>query len=138
LSYGLTGSVWTRNEKEGLALAAQLRVGAVNINDHAYHFGEPGAAWGGVGSSGQGRTHGIFGLMEMVNYKFVSSDMRRGVSEPWWYPYNEQSHHFLSNAVRMLYGQPSRRLWAVMTLAMNPRTWRLPLAQIITQFRKLL
>lgn len=136
--YGLTGSVWTRNEKVGQSLAEQMRAGAVNINDHAYHFGDPAAAWGGVGNSGHGRTHGAFGLMEMVNYKFISSDMRRGVLEPWWYPYNEGSRHFLSNAVRMLYGQPTRRLWAAMTLALNPRTWRLPLGRLITNIRKVL
>lgn len=135
--YGLTGSVWTRNEKTGQALAEQMRAGAVNINDHAYHFGDPAAAWGGVGNSGHGRTHGVFGLMEMVNTKFVSSDMRRGIVEPWWYPYNEQSRHFLSNSVRMLYGQSTRRLWAALTLALNPRTWRLPLGRIATQLRKL-
>jgi acyl-CoA reductase-like NAD-dependent aldehyde dehydrogenase len=138
IPYGLTGSVWTRNEKMGQSIAEQMRAGAVNINDHAYHFGDPAAAWGGVGNSGHGRTHGVYGLMEMVNTKFISSDMRRGVLEPWWYPYNEQSRHFLSNAVRMLYGQSSRRLWAAMTLMLNPRTWRLPLVRIATRLRKLL
>ena len=138
IPYGLTGSVWTRNEKTGQAVAEQMRAGAVNINDHAYHFGDPAAAWGGVGNSGHGRTHGKFGLMEVVNYKFISSDMRRGVLEPWWYPYNEGSRHFLSNAVRMLYGQSSRRLWAAMTLMLNPRTWRLPLARLVMQIRKVL
>lgn len=138
IPYGLTGSVWTRNEKTGQSIAEQMRAGAVNINDHAYHFGDPAAAWGGVGISGHGRTHGIYGLMEMVNSKFISSDMRRGVLEPWWYPYNDGSRHFLSNAVRMLYGQSSRRLWAAMTLMLNPRTWRLPLARLITEIRKVL
>ncbi|MDQ4075928.1 MAG: aldehyde dehydrogenase family protein, partial [Chloroflexota bacterium] len=108
----------------GERLAERLQVGSVSINDHAYHWGEPGAAWGGIGGSGFGRTHGEFGLMEMVNLKFISTDMRRGTLEPWWYPYDERTTHLLRNSARLLYGPRTRRLWAMLSLLLNPRIWQ--------------
>jgi acyl-CoA reductase-like NAD-dependent aldehyde dehydrogenase len=123
-AYGLTASVWTENKALGLDLARRLRAGAVNINDHAFHFAEPGATWGGVGHSGFGRTTGLYGLMEMVAPKYISSDMGRAVAEAWWYPYDEHLLHFLRNAIRLLYGPLERRPWALLSLLLNPRTWQ--------------
>lgn len=135
--FGLTGSVWTRDERAGAVLAEQLHAGAVNVNDHAFHWAEPGASWGGVGGSGFGRTNGAQGLMEMVNLKFISTDARRGVLDLWWYPYNEAATQQLRNTARFLYGSGDRRLWALVSILLNPRTWgRLDLLRFVATFRK--
>lgn len=135
--YALTGSIWTSNKERGIKLAKQMRAGAVNVNDHTFHFAEPGAAWGGVGQSGFGRTHGEFGLLEMVNSKLITTDMRQGALEPWWYPYNEKAAHFLRNATYLLYGPNKRRHWALMSLILNPRTWkRVNLVRFAAAIRK--
>ena len=135
--FGLTGSIWTSNKADGVQLAKQMRAGAVNINDHTFHFAEPGAAWGGIGHSGFGRTHGESGLLEMVNRKLITTDMRQGALEPWWYPYNEKTTHFLSNAPSLLYGPRKRRHWALLSLILNPHTWkRVNLARFIAAIKK--
>lgn len=122
--FGLSASVWTRDERRGREIAAALRVGAVNINDHAFHFGEPAVAWRGLGQSGFGATHGERGLLELSHEKFVSFDPGTTPSEPWWYPYNPQVDHFLRNSARLLYGRPRRRPWALVSLLLNRRLRR--------------
>jgi succinate-semialdehyde dehydrogenase/glutarate-semialdehyde dehydrogenase len=134
--FALTGSIWTRDERKGLELARRLRGGAVNLNDHAFHYGDPGVGWGGNGASGFGRTNGAQGLMELVNLKFISADMRRGALELWWYPYNEALAQLLRNVARFLYGPRDRKLWAMVSLLLNPRTLtRLSLRQLLAAFR---
>ncbi|MCB0075996.1 MAG: aldehyde dehydrogenase family protein [Anaerolineales bacterium] len=124
LPYGLSASVWTTNERLGWEIASQLRAGAVAINDHAFHWGEPTTPWGGVNQSGFGHTHGEAGLLEMVNVKLVSYDGRREALDAWWYPYDEQSRSFLQNSARFLYGRGLQRFWALISLAFNRRTWQ--------------
>jgi succinate-semialdehyde dehydrogenase/glutarate-semialdehyde dehydrogenase len=85
--YGLTASGWTRDTDTARRLQQELVAGAVTINDCVYSFGEPSAPWGGFKHSGIGRTHGVAGLKEMVQVKYVSRDT---VKSPalWWYPYD--------------------------------------------------
>jgi succinate-semialdehyde dehydrogenase/glutarate-semialdehyde dehydrogenase len=84
--YGLTASGWTRDPATARRLQEGLNAGVVTINDCLYSFGEPSAPWGGVKQSGIGRTHGLPGLREMVQVKYVSRDTGRGPML-WWYPY---------------------------------------------------
>lgn len=135
--FGLTASVWSRDLGRAQALARRIRAGAVNINDHACNWGEPSASWGGVGHSGFGRTHGQFGLLEMVNIKWVSADNRPGELEAWWYPYNEGTLHLLRNALRFLFGSTGRRPYALVSLLLNPRTYqRVNILRLAANFRK--
>ncbi len=88
--YGLTASIWTADHATAEKFAAEVRAGTVTINDHVFSFGEPEGAWGGVRFSGIGRTHGMFGLLELVNIKFVSRDYGSLSSQLWWYPYDSE------------------------------------------------
>ena len=65
------------------------------INDAVSCFGISEAPHGGVKTSGIGRTHGRFGLEEMVRVKYVDSDLLPGIKKPWWYGYGSG----LANAV---------------------------------------
>jgi len=101
--YGLTASVWTRAEKTASRVAEQLEVGTVTVNDHMCTFSEPRAIWGGVKQTGFGRTHGPYGLLELVNIKYVSADFAGKRDRMWWYPYSEAKLQILNNSLRLLY-----------------------------------
>jgi len=85
--YGLAASIWTRNRAHGEALAKRIQAGTVMINDAISCFGISEAPHGGVKASGIGRTHGRFGLEEMVRVKYLDSDRLPGMKRLWWYPY---------------------------------------------------
>ena len=85
--YGLAASVWTRDRSRGEAMARQINAGIVMINDAVSCFGISEAPHGGVKASGIGRTHGRFGLEEMVRVKYVDSDLLPRMKKAWWYGY---------------------------------------------------
>jgi succinate-semialdehyde dehydrogenase/glutarate-semialdehyde dehydrogenase len=85
--YGLAASVWTRNDSRGQKIAQQLNAGTVMINDMISCFGISEAPHGGVKASGIGRTHGRFGMEEMVWVKYVDTDRLPRRKKIWWYEY---------------------------------------------------
>src|SRR5947209_7543065 len=87
--YGLAASVWTRNRARGEALARRIHAGTVMVNDAVSCYGISEAPHGGVKSSGIGRTHGRWGLNEMVRLKYVASDRLPRMKKLWWYGYGE-------------------------------------------------
>ena len=101
--YGLTSSVWTRNRKLARRVAERLETGGVTVNDHMVTFNEPRAIWGGVKQTGQGRTHGPYGLLELVNIKFVCDDFSRQRTKQWWYPYRRENLRLMENTLRLLH-----------------------------------
>ena len=64
--YGLAASVWTRDAARGERNARRMDAGTVMVNDVISCFGISEAPHGGVKASGIGRTHGRFGMEEMV------------------------------------------------------------------------
>ena len=87
--YGLAASVWTRDRSRGEAVARRIAAGTVLVNDVVSCFGISEAPHGGVKSSGIGRTHGRFGLEEMVRIKYVDIDRLPWMKKVWWYGYGE-------------------------------------------------
>src|SRR5713226_8748760 len=85
--FALAASIWTKSETRGMALAAELRAGAVMVNDAISYFGIAEAPHGGCGASGWGRTHGKAGLLEMVQMKYIDVDGLPRSEKPWWYRY---------------------------------------------------
>ena len=85
--FALAASVWTNDASRGAILAAQLRAGAVMVNDAISYFGIAEAPHGGCAASGWGRTHGKSGLLEMVQPKYIDVDRLPRREKPWWYRY---------------------------------------------------
>jgi len=85
--FALAASVWTKNQSRGMSIAAELRAGAVMVNDAISYFGIAEAPHGGCGASGWGRTHGKAGLLEMVQLKYIDVDRLPHREKPWWYRY---------------------------------------------------
>jgi acyl-CoA reductase-like NAD-dependent aldehyde dehydrogenase len=101
--YGLTASVWTRDKKLAARVAGRLETGGVTVNDHMMTFNEPKAIWGGVKQTGQGRTHGPYGLLELVNIKFVCADFSKKRTKQWWYPYRPENLRLMENTFQFLH-----------------------------------
>ncbi len=89
--YGLSASVWTRNNARGERVARRLEAGAVTVNDHLYSHGICNTEWGGPKESGIGRTHGALGLKEVAESKIINWDLLPGLSKnnAWWFPFDE-------------------------------------------------
>ncbi|WP_272701668.1 NAD-dependent succinate-semialdehyde dehydrogenase [Desulfovibrio sp. Fe33] len=70
--FGLGGSVWTRDEARGMALARRIEAGAVVVNGLVRS--DPLMPFGGIRRSGFGRELSHFGIREFVNIKSVIRD----------------------------------------------------------------
>lgn len=109
--FGLTASVWTKDAKRGRALANELEAGTVFVNDVLYSYASPDAPWGGVKSSGAGRTHSRYGLHELTNVKHVSVDP--GWIPPLGYPYTPELTDLVRHAMEATYGKGLGRIRAL-------------------------
>ncbi len=86
--FGLTASVWTRDRKRGRRVAKQIEAGSVCINEVLYTHGIGQTPWGGFKFSGRGRTHGIEGLMELVQPQHIHTNHLPILPDAWWMPYS--------------------------------------------------
>ena len=120
--FGLGASVWTTNRAKGERMARRIESGMVWVNDHMWSHGACSCSWGGVKSSGLGRSHSKFGLYECVNVKLVSWDPSR-TRDFWWHPYDEDLGRSLQAASKLLYGRDADKPAAL-------RRGALPLARL--------
>ncbi len=103
--YGLGASVWTRNRARGETVASQIQAGTVMVNDCVSCFGISEALHGGVKASGLGRTHGHFGLEEMVRVKYLDVDLLGGMKKSWWYGYGEKFSRQMEGVIDLMFAQ---------------------------------
>ena len=69
-SYGLSGSVWTTNPAQGVAVARRMRTGQVRVNGAALATDAP---FGGYKQSGIGREYGPEGLDSFLESKAIAA-----------------------------------------------------------------
>jgi len=75
------------------------------VNDVISCYGISEAPHGGVKASGLGRTHGRFGLEEMVWVKYVDSDLLPRTRKVWWYGYGADFIHQMEGFVDFLFSR---------------------------------
>jgi acyl-CoA reductase-like NAD-dependent aldehyde dehydrogenase len=102
--FGLAASVWTTNRSRGEAMAKQIKAGTVMINDVISCFGIAEAPHGGFKLSGIGRTHGKMGLAEMVQVKYVDTDLLPGMPKVWWFGYDRKLKQQMDGFIDLLFG----------------------------------
>lgn len=86
--FGLTASVWTRDLRKGNRVARQIEAGSVCVNEVLYTHGIGQTPWGGFKNSGRGRTHGLEGLMELVQPQHIHVNRFAILPNAWWMPYS--------------------------------------------------
>jgi acyl-CoA reductase-like NAD-dependent aldehyde dehydrogenase len=106
--FGLAASIWTRDRARGERLARQINAGTVMVNDAVSCFSISEAPHGGVKASGLGRTHGRWGLEEMVRVKYVDSDRLPRMKKIWWFGYGGGFGGEMESLLDLLYALPLR------------------------------
>jgi acyl-CoA reductase-like NAD-dependent aldehyde dehydrogenase len=101
--FGLAASVWTTNRSRGETMAKRIKAGTVMINDVISCFGIAEAPHGGFKLSGIGRTHGRMGLAEMVQVKYVDTDLLPGMKKVWWFGYGQKFRQQMNGFVDVLF-----------------------------------
>jgi len=102
--FGLTASGFTSSKETADRFQRELAAGVVGINEHGIvGAGEVTGSWGGIGESGIGRSHGGFGIHELVNIKYVFAEPGTEKAAPWHYPYDEDFGHFIGSALPYLF-----------------------------------
>lgn len=108
--YGLSGSVWTKDNAKGIRLAKQLETGSVCINDASISYGVLEAPFGGMKDSGLGQTNGPNALRNFTFQQPIVVDRWQRKTEQHWYPYTEKTARELDQMVKFLYGTVIRKL----------------------------
>ncbi len=103
--YGLAASIFTPDRARGERLARRIHAGTVMVNDVISCFGISEAPHGGWKASGIGRTHGRFGLEEMVRLKYLDVDRMPGMKKVWWYGYGEHFARQMAAFLDMQFGR---------------------------------
>jgi acyl-CoA reductase-like NAD-dependent aldehyde dehydrogenase len=103
--YGLAACIFTNDRKRGEALARRVQAGTVMVNDVLTCFGISEAPHGGIKASGIGRTHGRFGLEEMVWPKYVDSDRMPRMKKLWWYGYGPAFGQQMGGFIELLFAK---------------------------------
>jgi succinate-semialdehyde dehydrogenase/glutarate-semialdehyde dehydrogenase len=103
--YGLAACIFTDDRKRGEALARRVQAGTVMVNDVLTCFGISEAPHGGIKASGIGRTHGRFGLEEMVWPKYMDSDRIPRMKKLWWYGYGPAFGQQMGGFIELLFAK---------------------------------
>ncbi|MCG3174297.1 MAG: Betaine aldehyde dehydrogenase [Myxococcota bacterium] len=82
-SYGLAGTVWTRDNRKALKIARAIRAGMVWINDH--HLLHPDFPFGGYKQSGLGREFGRWSMDAYTEVKHIHMSLDNGREKKPWY-----------------------------------------------------
>ena len=105
IGFGITASVFSRDPVRADRIARSLRCGLVSVNDvGATLYSHAELPWGGVGSSGFGRSKGPEGLLEATWCQVIEAARAPGVEpkKPWWYPYEHRQERVLRRFVDLV------------------------------------
>jgi succinate-semialdehyde dehydrogenase/glutarate-semialdehyde dehydrogenase len=101
--FGLSASVWSRDEARARRLAERLDVGSVLVNDHLSTYAISQVGWTGRRASGFGVSRSRFGLWEVTRPKSIGT-APGWYRPPWWHPYDRHLGEGFATVLRALYG----------------------------------
>lgn len=102
-SYGLGGSIWSRDLKRADRVARAMKTGNISINGHMINEANPHLPFGGVKESGFGRYKGDLGIWTFCNMKSVLVDKQSPMIEAHWYPFTLSKYKLLNTILDSLF-----------------------------------
>ena len=117
---GLSASVWTCNKNKGLDVMKKLKSGLLSLNEAVNGVAIPALPFGGIGQSGNGRSHGIEGIRFFMDEISCTSHRGRNPKEIFWFGYGKEYLTDLSVAMGF-YAQNRSYLKIIKALL---RLWR--------------
>jgi acyl-CoA reductase-like NAD-dependent aldehyde dehydrogenase len=122
-SMALGASIWTRNLTQAQAIAAQLHVGVVSVNNVLLDAANPALPFGGLRASGFGKQRGGAGLEEFVQWKAVATHSVRG-NRRHLFPYREATLPILRGVAALQAARSISAKWrALRALVAAARDW---------------
>ncbi|MFI5297024.1 MAG: aldehyde dehydrogenase family protein [Polyangiales bacterium] len=109
-SYGLSSTVWTRDEPKAIRLARQLDAGSVCVNDSSVTYGAVEAPFGGRKTSGVGQVNGEAGLRGYAFAMPIIIERFNPKEEAVWYPYTGDKGKLLQKIMKWVWGTPLGRI----------------------------
>lgn len=103
--YGLSASVWSKDNKRADRVARQIKTGNVSINNVMLTEGNAALPFGGVKNSGFGRYKGEAGLHSFSNLKSILIDKDSSKFEANWFPYTKEKYKLFTNMTLKLFGK---------------------------------
>lgn len=110
--YGLSSTLWTRDDAKALRLGRQIQSGSVCINDSSVTYGAHEVPFGGRKASGLGQVHGVHGIKGYCFAQPILFDRFNAKEETVWYPYTADKGVLLQKIMRWVWGTPLRKLLA--------------------------
>ena len=101
--YGLSASIFGKNNKRIQKIVKNLKTGNVSVNDVLTHYGIASLPFGGEGYSGVGRMHGEEGLKSLCRIKSVVINRFNFIDELWWFGKSNKIEKILNNIIKVLY-----------------------------------
>jgi len=103
--YGLSGTIWTKDNDKGIRLAEALETGSISLNDMACTYACPLAPFGGLKDSGVGQVNGEQGLRNYCHAKPIIIDkMGHKDKLQAGYPYEKKKLDGMKKLMRFLWG----------------------------------
>jgi succinate-semialdehyde dehydrogenase/glutarate-semialdehyde dehydrogenase len=104
--YGLSGTVWSRDQERAVAIARRLETGSVCINESSITYGAVEAPFGGRKASGVGQVNGEIGLRGYCHALPIVIDRFGTKEEHVWYPYTADKEKVLQRIMKWVWGTP--------------------------------
>jgi succinate-semialdehyde dehydrogenase/glutarate-semialdehyde dehydrogenase len=104
--YGLSSTVWTKDEAKAVAIAKRMETGSVCVNESAVSYGATEAPFGGRKTSGVGQVNGATGLRGYCHALPIVIDRFGPKAEHVWYPYTADKAKILEKIIRWVWGTP--------------------------------
>lgn len=108
--YGLSSTLWTRDDDKAIRIGKQIESGSVCVNDSSVTYGAFEAPFGGRKTSGLGQIHGKDGLKGYTFAQPILLDRFNQKEEHVWYPFTAEKGVFLQKLMRWVWGTPIARL----------------------------